>query len=137
MKTTDANERGLSRRNFIGGAALGLGALAMGGLAGCAPKAAGNADAAEQSGSAGNAEGVSWDGEFDVIVCGGGGSGLTAAYSALENGAQKVLVLEKGTACGGTTALAEGAVQASGTPWQTDRSPASPTTAPSCTSSSG
>ncbi|WP_270299703.1 FAD-dependent oxidoreductase, partial [Eggerthella sinensis] len=58
--------------------------------------------------------------EYDVIVSGGGGSGLTAAYSALENGAQKVLVLEKGAACGGTTALAEGAVQASGTPWQKD-----------------
>ncbi len=60
---------------------------------------------------------TAWDGEYDVIVCGGGGSGLTAAYAALEQGA-KVLVLEKADACGGTTALAEGAVQAAGTEWQ-------------------
>ncbi len=116
MKETTA-PKGLSRRSFLGSAALGLGALAMGGLAGCSPKAAGG-DAGSSSAGGGNAAEVKWDGEYDVIVCGGGGSGLTAAYSALENGAAKVLVLEKGAACGGTTALAEGAVQASGTKWQ-------------------
>lgn len=114
MGSTDM--QGLSRRNFIGGAALGLGALAMGSLAGCAPKAA-NGDPDAGGGSAA----TSWDGEYDVIVCGGGGGGLTAAYSALENGAEKVIVFEKGSQCGGTTALAEGAVQAAGTSWQKDK----------------
>ena len=112
------SEQSMSRRNFLGGAALGLGALAAGSLSGCAPKASGSGDTSSTSASAGNVANVTWDGEYDVIVCGGGGSGLTAAYSALENGAGKVLVLEKGVACGGTTALAEGAVQASATKWQ-------------------
>lgn len=109
-------KQGLSRRNFLSSAALGLGALAVGSLAGCAPQASGNTTATTSA--TGSNVPSSWDGEYDVIVCGGGGSGLTAAYSALENGAKTVLVLEKGTACGGTTALAEGAVQASGTKWQ-------------------
>ena len=91
----------LSRRSFVAGAALAAGAA---GVAGAVPLA--------------RADEVTWDGTYDVIVCGGGGSGLTAAYSALEQGAEKVLVLEKGDACGGTTATAEGAVQASGTTWQ-------------------
>ena len=96
MKNVD-----LSRRSFVAGAALAAGAA---GVAGAVPLA--------------RADEVTWDGTYDVIVCGGGGSGLTAAYSALEQGAEKVLVLEKGDACGGTTATAEGAVQASGTTWQ-------------------
>lgn len=114
--------QGLSRRNFLEATALGLGVLAVGGLAGCAPKAAGG-DAGSQGASAsgGSAADVKWDGEYDVVVCGGGGGGLTAAYSALENGASKVVVLEKGTQCGGTTALAEGAVQAAGTKWQKEK----------------
>ena len=72
--------QGVSRRSFLGGAAIGLGALAVGGLAGCAPQTAGNT-----SSTGASAADVSWDGEYDVIVCGGGGGGLTAAYSALEN----------------------------------------------------
>ena len=106
-------EQGMSRRNFLAGMA-GVADLAAAGLAGCS--SAGGSKEASGSDASGLPE--KWDGEYDVIVCGGGGSGLTAAYSALENGAEKVLVLEKAAACGGTTALAEGAVQASGTQWQ-------------------
>ena len=90
----------MSRRGFVAGAALAAGAASL------------------ASASLAHADEVTWDGTYDVIVCGGGGSGLTAAFSALEQGAEKVLVLEKGDACGGTTATAEGAVQAAGTTWQ-------------------
>ena len=115
--TNELQNQGLSRRSFLGGAALGLSALAVGGLAGCSPQSQGESGTAAAATAASNVP-SEWDGEYDVIVCGGGGSGLTAAYSALENGAEKVLVLEKAAMCGGTTALAEGAVQASGTKWQ-------------------
>ncbi len=62
----NAKTQGLSRRNFLGTAAAGLGALAVRGLAGCAPQAAGG-DSARSGASAAN---VSWDDEYDVIVCG-------------------------------------------------------------------
>ena len=55
--------------------------------------------------------------EYDVIVVGAGGSGLAAAYSAAENGAQ-VLVLEKQPQPGGTTGIAVGSFTASETDTQ-------------------
>ena len=42
--------------------------------------------------------------EFDIIVVGGGGSGLAAAVAGAQNGA-RVLVLEKTAELGGTTVL--------------------------------
>ena len=53
----------------------------------------------------------------DVLVVGGGGSGLAAALSARENGADVVLV-EKARGVGGTTALSIGSITASCTPHQ-------------------
>ena len=109
-------KQGLSRRSFLGAASISIAGLA--GLYGCAPKdATASSNSAASTITAGSNVPSSWDKEVDVIVCGGGGSGLTAAYAAIEGGAS-VLVLEKSSVCGGTTALAEGAVQAAGTPWQ-------------------
>ncbi|MBS5450878.1 MAG: FAD-dependent oxidoreductase [Coriobacteriia bacterium] len=100
----------VTRRSFVSAGALGLAGLAAAGLA---------ATGAHPSMAAESTSEVpaSWDGEADVVVCGAGGAGLTAAYAALEQGAT-VIVLEKGDFCGGTTATAEGAIQASGTTWQ-------------------
>jgi succinate dehydrogenase/fumarate reductase flavoprotein subunit len=55
--------------------------------------------------------------EYDVIIIGGGGSGLAAAVRALENGA-RVLVLEKQPQLGGTTGMAIGSFTANGTSLQ-------------------
>ncbi|MDQ0092107.1 fumarate reductase flavoprotein subunit [Paenibacillus anaericanus] len=53
----------------------------------------------------------------DVVIIGGGGTGLAAAGSAFENGA-KVIVLEKLANLGGSTALSGGAIAAPGTRFQ-------------------
>jgi len=57
--------------------------------------------------------------EYDVIVVGGGGSGLAAAYSATENGGH-VLVLEKLSQLGGTTGIAVGSFAAACSAHQRD-----------------
>ena len=57
------------------------------------------------------------DDNFDVIVVGGGGSGLAAAIEARAAGAN-VLLIEKNPALGGSTAWSIGSVTATGTPHQ-------------------
>ncbi len=59
------------------------------------------------------------DESYDVIVVGGGGSGLAAAVSAAENGC-RVLLLEKQADLGGTTGIAVGSFTASRTRLQRD-----------------
>ncbi|HBL46637.1 MAG TPA: FAD-binding dehydrogenase [Planctomycetaceae bacterium] len=54
---------------------------------------------------------------YDVIIVGGGGSGLAAAVRALEQGA-RVLVLEKQSQLGGTTGMAIGSFTANRTSLQ-------------------
>ena len=55
--------------------------------------------------------------QFDVIVVGGGGSGLAAALSAAEHGLS-VLLLEKCPELGGTTGIAVGSFTANQTVYQ-------------------
>lgn len=108
--------RGLSRRSFIGAAALaGMGAAA--GLTACAPKASGGDSGAAGGGS--DAEGIptTWDKEADIVVLGGGVAGLSAAVQASQDGAS-VIVLEKAAATGGTTALSMAVIHAADTPQQ-------------------
>jgi succinate dehydrogenase/fumarate reductase flavoprotein subunit len=57
---------------------------------------------------------------FDVIVVGGGGSGLAAAIEANAAGARTVL-LEKNPKLGGSTAWSIGSITATGTPHQIKR----------------
>ena len=55
--------------------------------------------------------------QWDVIIVGGGGSGLAAGVSCAERGL-KVLLLEKQPQLGGTTGIAVGSFTASGTTYQ-------------------
>ena len=79
----DETKKGLSRRDFIKGAAAGVGALAVGGLG------AREAEAIQQS-----ALPSKWDAVADVVVVGYGGAGAATAITAHDAGA-KVLLLEK------------------------------------------
>lgn len=55
--------------------------------------------------------------QFDVVIVGAGGAGLTAAIHAKQNGSS-VVVLEKSTSIGGTTGWSVGSFTASQTPHQ-------------------
>lgn len=100
-----AKVNGLSRRDFLKGAATGAAGIAsIGIMGGCSPKVATPAPA----GSEAAATSADWLGEepvidtvaetveSDVIVIGGGTGGAYAAASCLEKGL-KVIVLEKNT----------------------------------------
>lgn len=54
--------------------------------------------------------GLASEAVWDVIVAGSGLAGLAAAASALENGARRVLVLEKGPVIGGHSAMSSGSL---------------------------
>ena len=93
------NGTGLDRREFIKLGALGGGSLALAGLG--APKASAHRVDIP----------AKWDHEADVVVVGGGGTGIAAALSASEAGAS-VILIEKAPYLGGETALAVGSVSA-------------------------
>ena len=58
--------------------------------------------------------------EFDVVVLGGGGSGLAAAIEAASLG-RRVALIEKDSVLGGTTARSVGSISATNTPHQLER----------------
>lgn len=82
----------MDRRSFLKGAALVGGTAAIMGVAGC------------QSAPSEASDAIEWDEEYDVVVL-GSGTAIMAALTAARNEA-KVLVVEKGSAIGGTSILA-------------------------------
>ena len=111
------NTTGISRRNFIGGMA-GAGALAALGLAGCAPKAQGEAtgDTKKADGAAeGQNAAADWLGtapeiaesdiketkECDLLIVGAGNGGMAAAAYAADKGVD-FMICEKGETVGAT-----------------------------------
>jgi succinate dehydrogenase/fumarate reductase flavoprotein subunit len=78
----------ISRRSFVRDAAVG--AAGIGAAISCAP-APSHARASE-NGKVTYADTISWDGEYDVVIVGFGGSGAVAATSAAREGASVLLV---------------------------------------------
>ncbi|MDR2196728.1 MAG: FAD-dependent oxidoreductase [Coriobacteriales bacterium] len=99
----------ISRKTFLKSSVIGAAGLALGALVGCSEAGKGSTDATPTA--------ANWDREADVVICGAGGTGLAAACSSAEAGAS-VLVFEKDSKPGGTTALSGGVIQAAGTRWQ-------------------
>lgn len=100
-------ESTLSRRSFLAGLALTGTAAAAAGLAGCAPSPA-MSDTGGDSGTEADEVAVGLvevdpaqvarEVDCDILVCGAGAAGLTAAAYAAEQGA-KVVCIEKTSAC--------------------------------------
>ena len=108
--TMSRNERGLSRRAFLGLGATAAMAAGAAGLAGCSPQASSDAASAGAS-DAGAAGGPSFltgpspiaesdikeTVEADIVIVGAGLSGISAARAAVESGAKNIVVVEKAT----------------------------------------
>lgn len=101
MGITHTSTAALTRRTFVTGA-IGAGLTAAAGLA-----LGSQANVAGADETAAAAEGP----DYDVIVIGAGGAGMTAAMSAHDGGA-RVLLMEKMAVAGGNTVCAEGGMNA-------------------------
>lgn len=104
------DETKISRRHFIAGATLGAGVLAAGGVFGCSPNS-------ERTGAE-SGDDITWDSEFDVIVLGAGGAGLSAAHEAAASGCSTAVIeyeanqfMSDTALCGGVVMAAESCVQ--------------------------
>lgn len=86
-KQAELSEKGVSRREFFKtGVAAGVGAAVMAGT--------GQAVARESSPD------IEWDYEVDVVVCGGGASGLPAAIRARDAGLSVLVIDQNSDPCG-------------------------------------
>lgn len=112
MTFTNENKN-MSRRAFVSASAL---AAMAAGLVGCAPAqannkempATGTADEAAPSASAFEIKEPTETVDCDIVVVGAGLAGFSAALSAVEGGASKVVLLEANSNVGGCSAFTEG-----------------------------
>ena len=93
----------ISRRNIVAGAAT-VGAMAAFGMAGCSSKGSGKAESKAE--------------EYDIVIVGAGGAGMSAAIAAHDAGVEKVVVLEKEGNVGGNTNFSSSGMNASETKFQ-------------------
>ncbi len=105
------NSTDVSRRGFLMGLAGVSGAVALSGLAGCAPSGqtptadTGAADVAANGPAVPDHVDVTYD--TDLLIVGGGGSGLACAVQAALNNTNFILI-EKGSELGGNASFVEG-----------------------------
>lgn len=83
----------------------------------CVKQAGGNVDDLKVGSGSNTEEEKELELTTDIVVVGAGGTGLTAAASAYENGAN-VIVLEKLAITGGSTAMSGGGISATDTKFQ-------------------
>ncbi len=96
-----------TRRNFIKAAGAAMLVGAAGAAFGCAPQS--KSESANSNASAESVDEIAWDGEYDVIVVGGGAAGLaTAATVASEGEGKTCLLVEKTANCGGNSFASSG-----------------------------
>jgi fumarate reductase flavoprotein subunit len=114
------NQSGISRRNFLQGAAAGAAGIAAVSVLGCAPKqtAANQPAGGTAPVQATKPASISETMTADVVVVGGGNSGLAATVQAAELGA-KVILLESQEKTGGNGQATEG-IFAAGSKMQKD-----------------
>lgn len=93
----------MTRRSFIAAAGAAMVAAAGAGVL------AASADEAAQAPTGG---------DYDVVVVGMGGAGMTSAIAAKEAGAEKVVILEKLGVVGGCTNFSSSGMNAAGTKYQ-------------------
>jgi len=93
MKHDKLTKKGISRRDFIKTASVGVGTTALAGISAIDANAAGLPQ--------------KWDKETDVAVVGCGGAGTTAAITAHDAGA-KVIIVEKAPEGGGNSRIGGG-----------------------------
>lgn len=86
-------------------------------VAACVSEAGGDADALSRA-PVEKPEATDETFDVDVVVVGAGAAGLSAAQTALEAGAN-VLLVEKAGVTGGSTTRSGGKILGAGTPWQT------------------
>ena len=110
---------GISRRSFLSGTAIAGGALAAAGILGCSPSGAKESKSDDATETSTKTIEASETVDVDVVVVGGGMSGLAAAVQLGENGT-KTAVLEKSTVTGGNGTGVEG-IFAVDSSWQKER----------------
>ncbi len=99
----NSQKKGLTRRDFVKGAAITIGAAAGGGTLGAADLL-GASEAASPGKSSTKADEIV---KTQIVVVGSGLGGLSAALTAMEEGATSVVLLEKNSIYGGGTNFAE------------------------------
>lgn len=98
------SENKLTRRTFLTGAGVAAVGATMG-LMGC------SSNTASGSSSSSSQSTVSWDGEYDVIVCGAGIAGIASAITvAREGNGASCLLLEKDTTANGNSPFCAGSM---------------------------